>query len=177
MIWTSSLIWRPRFSAGPADCHVSSALSQLQTWSSPQRSPRMDSRSRFSDLSSDKADGQISEGKDFSIVILILSYKWNFIHSFQAYSVSDSCMYDILGSVHFTQLNKGFCTFVKILVVLCFTSLNCPSSNFFSHTQSPWKRHHVVTPDSKFVLSVLVHYFQKCCRMEIDNLTSIKRFL
>lgn len=81
-------------------------------------------------------------------------------------------MYDILASVHFTQLNKGFCTFVKILVVLCFTSLNCPSSNFFSHTQSPWKRHHVVIPDSKFVLSV-----QKCCRMEIDNLTSIKRCL
>lgn len=36
-------------------------------------------------------------------------------------------------------------TFVKILVELCFTSLNCPSSNFFSHTQSPWKRCRVVT--------------------------------
>lgn len=62
----------------------------------------MDSHSRFSDLSSDKAEGQISEGKDFSIVILILSYTWNFIHSFQAYSVSDSCMYGIVGSAFHT---------------------------------------------------------------------------
>ncbi len=30
-------------------------------------------------------------------------------------------------------------TLVKILVVLCLTSLKCPSLNFFSHTQSPCK--------------------------------------
>lgn len=39
----------------------------------------------------------------------------------------------------FLQQETCFCTFVKILVVLCFTSLKCPSWNFFSHTQSPWK--------------------------------------
>lgn len=40
----------------------------------------------------------------------------------------------------FLQQKTCLCTFVKILLVLCFTSLKCPSWNFFSHTQSPWKK-------------------------------------
>lgn len=40
----------------------------------------------------------------------------------------------------FLQIKTCCCTFVKIFVVLCLTSLKCPSSNFFSHTQSPWER-------------------------------------
>lgn len=42
--------------------------------------------------------------------------------------------------VSYTEQKTYFSTFVKILVVLCFTSLKWPSWNFFNHTQSPWKR-------------------------------------
>lgn len=61
-IWTSSPTWRPRSSAGPAGCPASSAPSPPRTWRSRRRSPGMDSRSRFSSLSSEEADKQVHGG-------------------------------------------------------------------------------------------------------------------